>query len=69
MVKNGKALEIMGPLNRVYLTDDLMNWADWLNDLCVWLVMEWFLVWPPVYSVFLTFICIGYFHMAHNQAK
>ena len=56
MVKNGKVLEIMGLLNQVYLTNDLMNWADWLNDFCVLIVMEWFLVWPPVYSVSLTLI-------------
>ena len=39
MVKNGKALEIMGLLNQVYPTNDLMNWADWLNDFCVPIVI------------------------------
>ena len=52
----GEALEIMGFLNQVYLTNDLMNWTDWVNDFCVLIVMEWFLVWPPIYWVPLTFI-------------
>ena len=30
--KMGDALKIMGLLNQVYLTNDLMNWSDWLND-------------------------------------
>ena len=40
MVKNGEALEMMELLNQVYLTNDLINWADWLNDFCVLIVME-----------------------------
>ena len=57
----GEALEIMGLINQVYLTNDLMNWADWLNDFCVLIVIEWFLVWPPIYSVSLTFILYWFF--------
>ena len=30
----------MGLLNQVYLTNDLMNWADWLNDICILRVMD-----------------------------
>ena len=56
MVKNGEALEIMELLNQLYPTNDLMNWTEWLNDFYVLIVMEWFLVWPPVYSVSLTLI-------------
>ena len=52
----GEALEIMGLLNQVYLRNDLMNWAYWLNNFCVLIVMECFLIWPPMYSVSLTFI-------------
>ena len=65
-------LEIMGLLNQVYLTNNLINWTDWLNDFCVLRVTEWFLVWPPIYSVFSTLwhlFCIDSFHMVHNQAK
>ena len=36
----GKALWIMGLLNHLYLTNDLMNYADWLNDFCMLVVME-----------------------------
>ena len=55
----GEALQIMGLLNQLYIASDLMNWADWLNDYCVLRVMEWFLVWPPIFSVSLTFKCWG----------
>ena len=30
----------MRPLNQVYFTNDLMNWADWLNDICIPRVMD-----------------------------
>ena len=40
--KIGKALKIMGLLNQVYLTNDLMNWADWLNDFRMLVVMEYY---------------------------
>ena len=30
----------MGFLNQVYLTNDLMNWADWLNGICILRVMN-----------------------------
>ena len=30
----------MGLLNQVYLTNDLMKWAHWLNDFCVLIVMD-----------------------------
>ena len=56
----------------MYLTNNLINWTDWLNDFCVLRVTEWFLVWPPIYSVFSTLwhlFCIDSFHMVHNQAK
>ena len=33
--KMGEALKIVGFLNQVYLTNDLMNWADGLNDFCM----------------------------------
>ena len=61
MVKNGQGFRDHGTLSiimsfQVYLTNDLMNWANWLNDFCILIMMEWFLVWPPVYSVSLTFI-------------
>ena len=38
--KMSKALKIVGLLNQVHLTNDLMNWADWLNDFCMLIVME-----------------------------
>ena len=36
----GKALLIMGLLSQVYITIDLMNWADWSNDLYMLVVVE-----------------------------
>ena len=39
--KMGKVLKIVGLLNQVYLTNDLMNWADWMNDFCMLIVMEY----------------------------
>ena len=30
----------MGPLNQVYPTNSLMNWVDWLNDICILRVMD-----------------------------
>ena len=66
MVKNGEALEVMGLLNQVHLTNDLMNWADWLND---FLVMKWFLVWPPFYSVSLTFILYWLFPCGSQSSQ
>ena len=38
--KMGKALLIMGLLSQVYITIDLMNWADWSNDLYMLVVVE-----------------------------
>ena len=35
-----EALKIMGLLNQVCLTNDLMNWSDWLNDFGMLIVME-----------------------------
>ena len=32
----------MGLLNQVYLTNDFINWADWVNDFCMLMVMEYF---------------------------
>ena len=40
--KMGKVLKIVGLLNQVYLTNDLMNWADWMNDFCMLIVMEYY---------------------------
>ena len=40
--KMGEALKIVGFLNQVYLTNDLMNWADWLNDFCMLTAMEYY---------------------------
>ena len=40
--KMGEALKIVGLLNQVYLTNDLINWADWLNDFCMLIVMEYY---------------------------
>ena len=50
---------MVGLLNQVYLTNNLMNGGDWLNGFCMLSVMEWFLVWQPVYSMSLTFKCWG----------
>ena len=50
-------LKIIGLFNEVYLTIDLMNWADWLNDFCMLIVMEYCLVWQTIYSVTLRFKC------------
>ena len=41
----------------MYLTNDLISWADWLTDFCMVIVMEWFLVGVSIYSVSLTFKC------------
>ena len=40
----GIALQITGLLNQVHLANDLMNWADWLNDFCILIVIKnvWF---------------------------
>ena len=40
--KLGEVLKIMGLLNQAYLTNDLMNWADWLNDFDMLIVMEYY---------------------------
>ena len=48
--KMGDALQSMGL--QVYLRNGLMNGADWFNDFWVLILMEQFLVWQPVYSVF-----------------
>ena len=40
--KMTEALKIVGILNQVYLTNDLMNWADWLNDFCMLIVIEYY---------------------------
>ena len=36
----GEVLETMELLNQLYLTSDLINWADWLNDFSMLIVME-----------------------------
>ena len=61
----GEALEIIELLNQLYLTSDLMNWADWMNDFCVFDSngMGFGLI-----SI-LVFIFGIYLHMTHNQAK
>ena len=37
-----EALKIVGLLNQVYLTNDLMYWADRLNDFSMLIVMEYY---------------------------
>ena len=37
-----EALKIVGFLNQVYLTNDLMYWADLLNDFSMLIVMEYY---------------------------
>ena len=49
IVKNERGLLHQGTINQVYLTNYLMNWADWLNDFCILIVMENFLTWLPTY--------------------
>ena len=36
----GEALQIMGLLNQVYLTNDSMNWKNWLSEYYMFIVME-----------------------------
>ena len=67
--KMGEVLEIMGLLTQVYLTNDLMNWAEWLNYFCVLIVIEWFLAWPPIYSLSLTFILYWFFPYASQSSQ
>ena len=43
-------------LNQVYLTNDLMNWVDWLNDLCMLMVMEGNNFWFDCHST----LCVWY---------
>ena len=38
--KMTKTFWIMGLENQVYVTQDLINWADWLNDFCMLIVIE-----------------------------
>ena len=38
--KMTKIFWIMGLENQVYVTQDLINWADWLNDFCMLIVIE-----------------------------
>ena len=40
--KMGEGFQIMGFSNQVYLTNDLVNWTDWLNDFCMLIVVEYF---------------------------
>ena len=42
----------MGLWNQVYCyyTNHFMNREDWLNDFWMLIVIEQFLVWPPIYS-------------------
>ena len=54
IVKNVRDLIHHGLLSHVYLPNDLMNWAYWVNDFCMLIVMEQFLYWLPIYSVSLT---------------
>ena len=57
MVKNEFGLIDNGTVKSDVSQNDLMNWADWLNDSWMLIVMEWFLVWWSIYSVSLTFKC------------
>ena len=36
----------------MYFTNDLRYQAVWLNDFCMLIVIEYFLVWSPIYCVF-----------------
>ena len=40
MAKKGRGFIEMGLLNHMYLTNDLMNWADWLDDFYMLIVMK-----------------------------
>ena len=44
--KTSKALKNVGLLNQVHLTNDLLNWAYWLNDFCmlIFACFEWYLI-------------------------
>ena len=64
-----KALEIMGLLNLVYLTNNLMNWVDQLNDFFVLIMIEWFLVWLPIYSIGILLEDIGKFLSKESYMK
>ena len=55
MVKNEHGLTDDGTVKSDVSQNDLMNWADWLNDSCMLIVIEWFLVWWSLYSISLTF--------------
>ena len=40
VVKNGWVLKDCGTLSPGVSTNDSMNWADWLNDFCMMIMME-----------------------------
>ena len=49
-----EALKIVGLLNQVYLTNDLMYWADRLNDFSMLIVMEYYFFafkWCPILAI------------------
>ena len=49
-----EALKIVGLLNQVYLTNDLMCWADRLNDFSMLIVMEYYFFafkWCPILAI------------------
>ena len=50
MVKNRWGFRDHGTLK-----SNVSQWITQLNNFCVLIVMEWFLVWPSVYSVSLTY--------------
>ena len=43
LVKNWQGLKIVEFLNEVHLTNDLLNWVEWLTDFCMLIVMEYYL--------------------------
>ena len=49
--KIGEALKIVGLSNQVYLTNDLMNRADWLDDFCILIVMEQYFALLRVFNI------------------
>ena len=64
VVKNGQSLKIVGLLSQVYLTNDLINWADYWMIFACW---EW---WNNIqhYFVSLTFKCWGTIAVVLSQS-
>ena len=54
-LKMTENFQIMRLKKQVYLTNGLMNRADWLNNFWMLIVTQYFLVWSPIYSIYLIF--------------